>query len=173
MIGNVAEWTADWYGNYSSTPVIDPTGPLAGSVRVARGGTWGNSDNYSRSSTRHRIDPAESWLGFRVALKEINPNGTGNDQSSETSSKFNTERTDDGILLRWENGYPTQVGFRDFLDAVVQGKGAYSEDNGLSELPFTDCLKVVNDIRDGYEAESYYRNLIGNALIQLGFKINL
>jgi formylglycine-generating enzyme required for sulfatase activity len=77
------------------------------------------------------------------------------------------------IMQVRENGYPTQVGFRDFLDAVVQGKGAYSEDNGLSELPFTDCLKVVNDIRDGYEAESYYRNLIGNALIQLGFKINL
>jgi len=57
--------------------------------------------------------------------------------------------------------------------AGLTTKIAYSEDNGLSELPFTDCLKVVNDIRDGYEAESYYRNLIGNALIQLGFKINL
>ena len=82
MIGNVAEWTADWYGNYSSKPVTDPTGPLTGSVRVARGGTWGNSDHYSRSATRHRIDPAESWLGFRLVLKEANAKTTQNDHGS-------------------------------------------------------------------------------------------
>ena len=55
---------------------------------------------------------------------------------------------------------------------MVPGKGAYSKDNGLSELPFTNYLKVVNDVFDGEVRESYYRNLIGHALNELGFKIN-
>ena len=40
MLGNVAEWTADWYGPYSAAAQVDPTGPEHGVDRVLRGGGW-------------------------------------------------------------------------------------------------------------------------------------
>ena len=43
MIGNAWEWTADWYGKYSTGALVNPTGPASGSDRVFRGGGWGRS----------------------------------------------------------------------------------------------------------------------------------
>lgn len=40
LIGNAAEWVADWFGAYSSGSFTDPTGPATGSTRIQRGGNW-------------------------------------------------------------------------------------------------------------------------------------
>jgi formylglycine-generating enzyme required for sulfatase activity len=43
MSGNVAEWVADWYGEnyYTQEPTaLNPTGPITGTQRVLRGGSW-------------------------------------------------------------------------------------------------------------------------------------
>ena len=42
MHGNVYEWCEDWLGVYPSGAVTDPEGPSNASVRVLRGGGWGN-----------------------------------------------------------------------------------------------------------------------------------
>lgn len=39
-VGNVWQWTNDWYGEYPRGFVSDPTGPSAGWAKVARGGSW-------------------------------------------------------------------------------------------------------------------------------------
>jgi formylglycine-generating enzyme required for sulfatase activity len=73
MHGNAMEWCYDRYtSNYLNLPTnIDPTGPLSGTERVARGGSWGYAAKYNRSAYRHRYDPASpsgNSAGFRVVF---------------------------------------------------------------------------------------------------------
>ena len=66
MHGNVWEWTADWYGDYTSVAQTDPQGPDAGTVRVVRGGSWGNTRGScvppTVTGTGRTIATLQSWL---------------------------------------------------------------------------------------------------------------
>jgi VWFA-related protein len=69
MVGNVTEWTWDWYGGYSSNSVTNPKGPDSGSYRVSRGGGWNYHAYALRSADRDYVAPSY-WgasLGFRSA----------------------------------------------------------------------------------------------------------
>jgi formylglycine-generating enzyme required for sulfatase activity len=68
MLGNVWEWTGDWYAEDAGA-VTDPTGPATGSDRVFRGGSWRSYARDARAASRNYIPPAYriSYLGFRLA----------------------------------------------------------------------------------------------------------
>ena len=69
VFGNVAEWTADWYGPYTADAAVDPQGPDKGDHRVVRGGSWMGGVNIIRASSRVARKPAVGggYLGFRCA----------------------------------------------------------------------------------------------------------
>ena len=71
MLGNVMEWTADWYDDTYYTESVDfnPRGPLEGEAKVIRGGSWfsrGDITATSRSSFVPSVSRAN--LGFRCAM---------------------------------------------------------------------------------------------------------
>ena len=71
MHGNVFEWCNDWFGNYSSASVTNPTGIQSGSFRVLRGGWWYDSARCCRSADRYYSKPDGSYYGtgFRIVRR--------------------------------------------------------------------------------------------------------
>lgn len=71
LSGNVMEWVSDWY-DYSyygrSNDFVNPQGPVNGTFKVVRGGSWTHSGDELRSSYRESYLKPESRnlnLGFR------------------------------------------------------------------------------------------------------------
>ncbi|MBP7462169.1 MAG: SUMF1/EgtB/PvdO family nonheme iron enzyme [Candidatus Delongbacteria bacterium] len=71
MSGNVYEWINDWYADYTSDEQVDPTGASEESYHFVRGGSWGNSAWYLRSSNRSFTSPDYYiyFCGFRTVAR--------------------------------------------------------------------------------------------------------
>ena len=70
MSGNVWEMCQDWWGYYSGSAQINPTGPSSGDCRVRRGGGWGNGEWGCRVPNRGYDYSSETseYVGLRLAL---------------------------------------------------------------------------------------------------------
>jgi formylglycine-generating enzyme required for sulfatase activity/serine/threonine protein kinase len=80
VVGNVWEWTADYYGPYEKTADVqrDPKGPPSGDERVIRGGGWnGAFPEWVRPTFRFHADPTNRThgIGFRCVydLPAVDP----------------------------------------------------------------------------------------------------
>jgi formylglycine-generating enzyme required for sulfatase activity len=74
MHGNVRQCCKDWYKRdyYDESPPRDPQGPLSGTARVTRGGSWYDAAWYCRSAFRLATPPGDRinyMQGFRVVLR--------------------------------------------------------------------------------------------------------
>jgi formylglycine-generating enzyme required for sulfatase activity len=72
MHGNACQLCSDRYAEdyYATTPPDDPTGPIAGSSRVARGGSWASCPDATRCAARFHVtrDFRADSIGFRVCV---------------------------------------------------------------------------------------------------------
>ena len=89
MHGNVAEWTADWYGDYPKDETTDTRGPEQGSNRVYRGGSWSDGAASCRSACRAsaRVNARADGVGLRLVLVKTDkapPTPTSDDDDAFT-----------------------------------------------------------------------------------------
>ncbi|MDA0691974.1 MAG: SUMF1/EgtB/PvdO family nonheme iron enzyme [Nitrospinae bacterium] len=71
MLGNVNEWTQDWYGPFDTAGVsVNPKGPASGKDKVIRGGSWNSLSHYLRVSDRVARSPELRYsdVGFRCVF---------------------------------------------------------------------------------------------------------
>jgi formylglycine-generating enzyme len=74
MLGNVWQWTADWYDEkyYGKSPDQDPPGAASSEYRSLRGGSWNYVAWHVRVSDRDWVRPGDrnSNVGFRC-VREV------------------------------------------------------------------------------------------------------
>jgi formylglycine-generating enzyme required for sulfatase activity len=74
MLGNVLEWTNDWYSRdyYAYSPAQDPPGGT-GETKALRGGSWANVAEKLRVSSRTSVDPHGQFtaIGFRCVGADL------------------------------------------------------------------------------------------------------
>jgi formylglycine-generating enzyme required for sulfatase activity len=76
MLGNVREWTDDWYGRdyYAESPLCDPKGPamaVTQKLKVIRGGSFADPRETFRMTERRPFCPTatdQKAVGFRVVV---------------------------------------------------------------------------------------------------------
>jgi len=77
MGGNVAEWVADYYGEYGSDSLSNPTGPGEGTLRVVRGGGFNEGAKWVRTRARRGVDPEvrSAGIGLRCVFETEGTDG--------------------------------------------------------------------------------------------------
>jgi sulfatase modifying factor 1 len=69
---NVHEWCADWYDAqyYRLSPERNPSGPISGTRKASRGGSWRHQIKITRVAARSSLPPEYHYsdYGFRCAM---------------------------------------------------------------------------------------------------------
>jgi len=72
---NVHEWCMDWFAAdyYANSPQENPEGPLHGTRRVSRGGSWRHQVKGSRAAHRSSLPPEFRYedYGFRIVRPAV------------------------------------------------------------------------------------------------------
>ena len=75
LFGNVWEWTGDWYAPdyYTNSPLVSPAGPVKGTKKIRRGGSFHCQVHLVRPGYRSADTPdiRYSVIGFRLVAEPV------------------------------------------------------------------------------------------------------
>jgi len=86
MSGNAWQWCSDWHAPYDAAEVIDPVGPVEGTKKILRGGSWFGAPPSYRAAWRSKIKPTYRGhnAGFRV-LRECPESASASASENKTA----------------------------------------------------------------------------------------
>jgi formylglycine-generating enzyme required for sulfatase activity len=69
MMGNASEWVSDWYSGtyYTTSPYLNPPGPLTGEWKVTRGGSYDSGGALVAARAGNGLEVGHLSSGFRCA----------------------------------------------------------------------------------------------------------
>lgn len=97
MHGNVGEWVWDYYGDYPTEAITDPTGPDSGTLRVNRGGGWNDFAKNMRSA--YRATAPQNQGRFNVGIRLVL--GASSAGSAVSLSKENETQSGGNVLIAY------------------------------------------------------------------------
>ena len=144
MSGNVLEWCSDWYESsypfYRYAYTTNPQGPISGSRRVLRGGSWVSIPFCCRVASRDNSFPSDhySFFGFRVAyVASLTLSPDDDDEIYITAEEMPTFQG--GDLSKFRNWVQSNVKYPQIaLENGIQGnvviKFVVEKDGKLSNI---------------------------------------
>jgi formylglycine-generating enzyme required for sulfatase activity len=143
MHGNVREWCVDWYSVYTKLTQSDPSGPVYGTVRVIRGGSWDAPALSLRSACRGKGGPEDrgSHIGFRFLSS-----AQGAEPSEGAMLPVAEQGTERVRIGSGEPGYE----FLRSVDLDATGENSPKEEFSKLEINAYSSIRVVSD-KEGYQ----------------------
>lgn len=118
MHGNAAEWVWDWYSEYDSETVTNPTGSESGNAKIVRGGGWNDHPKHIRSAYRG-AQPADVGL-YSIGIRPVRNAGTATGKIKSVYSAKAEQKTGKTLIV-----YFSQTGNTEGLaDLIHEMSGA-------------------------------------------------
>lgn len=146
MHGNAAEWVWDWYSEYDSKTVTNPTGSESGNAKIVRGGGWNDHPKHIRSAYRG-AQPADVGL-YSIGIRPVRNAGTAADEIKSVYSAKAEQKTSKTLIV-----YFSQTGNTEGLANLIH------------EMSGVDIVRLERKIP--YSSSSNGPVLYGEALDEL------
>ena len=124
MHGNVWEWTNDWFLSVYHLESVDPEGPLYGTQKFSKGGSWYDGETYLRSAKRLQRPPTGNRLNEVVSASLTRP--------LLRSAPFDLNSTDP-LVIAENQPIGTIVGEFNATDPDANSILSYSLVNGIGD----------------------------------------
>ena len=138
IIGNVWEWTNDWFGEYESEDLTDPEGPSTGTGRVLRGCSWLRSPEDCRAAYRYILSPSYSddRIGFRPARSVPPEWWAAREARREARREALRAESDSYVVFRIDGKFFSFIEYHDRPLLITEGCGSRC-----------DALRAVRAVR--------------------------